>query len=346
MNEGIIMTKKMKLDFQTINSIASGVSYLSENGRYIQFHRFNMQEEKYYEGSDYKRHYATSGVKLVFQTNSTNMKLSVYAEAATPVSSFSHDIFVNGKMIGHMKNFSDSDLPIEFDSERLLPVKEFSLGCFEEEYSLGTGVKEVCIVFPWTVNSMLEGLWLDEGASVRPVRREGTIVSYGDSITYGSFALYPSNRYMSKLAERLSLDEICKAVGGEVFCPGLISCAESSKPDYVVVAYGTNDFYTDIDALQARIKQFFEEVVKKYKDSIIIAISPIWRTECEKVQGIKELKKIETCIKETTELYGNIKFISGYDLVPHDIQLFADASLHPNDEGFQYYVKNLCEKLK
>ena len=37
--------------------------------------------------------------------------------------------------------------------------------------------------------------------------------------------------------------------------------------------------------------------------------------------------------------------IHGYHFVPHDPLLFADVYLHPNDEGFTYFAKNVCAQV-
>ena len=50
---------------------------------------------------------------------------------------------------------------------------------------------------------------------------------------------------------------------------------------------------------------------------------------------------MENTIKEVFENQENITVVSGFDLVPHDENLFGDLSLHPNDKGFAYYVDTL-----
>ncbi|MBQ4543092.1 MAG: hypothetical protein IJA19_02860, partial [Clostridia bacterium] len=50
-------------------------------------------------------------------------------------------------------------------------------------------------------------------------------------------------------------------------------------------------------------------------------------------------------ISELCSKYDNITVISGWDLVKHDINCYSDLRLHPNDEGFKHYSKNLGEIL-
>ena len=96
-------------------------------------------------------------------------------------------------------------------------------GRFEGQFDLGEGEKEITIVFPWSANSMLEDLTLDEGAFIAPCEKKQKMLTYGDSITYGASAAFPSNRHCFRLSEALGVAEVCKAIGGEVFCPDLLT---------------------------------------------------------------------------------------------------------------------------
>lgn len=336
----------MRLSFETIKEIAQGVSYISESDDGVQFHRFNVAEEEYYKDSTLPRQYSTSGVKLSFSTDSTTMKLKVNVKEATPTRYFSHDIFCNGKCIGNISNFAEEDLPIKFAEKSFLPVGNFDMGIFEAEFNLGKGLKEISIVFPWSVNSMLQELIVDDGSYICSIKKNYKLVSYGDSITYGACTTFPSNRYVAKVAEILDAEEICKGVGGEVFRPELLKHAKENDIKFVTVAYGTNDLYNDFEDFKKRCNDFFEKISRLYSEALIFAISPIWREDCENENGFTRMKQIENQIEKTVSQYANIIFIDGYDLVPFDINLFADKCVHPNDEGFKYYYKNLKSKIE
>ena len=58
------------------------------------------------------------------------------------------------------------------------------------------------------------------------------------------------------------------------------------------------------------------------------------------------MKKVEENIRNIVDDIGNIKVISGFDFIPEDTKYFADSRVHPNDEGFEYYFKNLFKKIK
>ena len=48
-------------------------------------------------------------------------------------------------------------------------------------------------------------------------------------------------------------------------------------------------------------------------------------------------------IAEIAQKYG-FTVIDGKSLVPNDFPYFVDG-LHPNDDGYEHYAKNLIEKL-
>ena len=325
----------MRVSFEKINEIVTGVSYVEKHDKYIQFHRFSKEEEDYYANAEYLRHYSTSGVRLEFITDSTALKVKVHVTEATPAFYFSHDVLLNGKKIGDITNFDMLDCKVR------KPVGEFQLGDFEGSFVLGNGSKRVSILFPWSVNSMLEELEIDDGSTIQAVQKPKKLLAYGDSISYGASAAYPSDRYLSRLADSLDAEELCKGIGGEVFCPGLVACAEHPDVDCVTVAYGTNDVYNDFEDAKARCVAFFENLSRAYTDVPVYVISPLWRTDCDEGDGYVRLKRIETLLSETSAQYANFVFINGYDLIPHNIGCYADF-VHPNDMGLEHYSANLA----
>ena len=56
--------------------------------------------------------------------------------------------------------------------------------------------------------------------------------------------------------------------------------------------------------------------------------------------------EVEKNIRNAVKGIKNITVISGIDFVPKEEKLFADLRLHPNDDGFEYYVENLYKEIK
>lgn len=254
---------------------------------------------------------------------------------------FSVDVFVNDKAIGYIDNFSEETLGSDYLQQ------EFSLGEFSKEFILGDGEKTVCIHLPWTVKTLLEEISIDDNSFLEGIKPQKKLLAYGDSITQGFDALRPSNRYVARLADRLLAEEFNKGIGGEGFFPELAELKDSFVPDYITVAYGTNDWNgIDKETFQTKCKTFFANLSKNYPDSKIFAITPIWRKDHSENRIFGPFETVEKYIRELVKDHKNITVITGYDLVPEHESYFADLYLHPNDNGFACYAKNLYDKIK
>lgn len=239
-----------------------------------------------------------------------------------------------------LDNFCDTDL------SQMYPKGEFPLGDFEKEWQLGTGEKTVSLYFPWSVNAVVREICLDNGSFIVPVKTECKLLSFGDSITHGYDALYPSNKYVSLLADYLNAEEYNKGIGGDMFFPPLASAKEDFSPDYITVAYGTNDWNNCTkEVFVERCSKFFDNLSRTYRNSKIFAISPIWRKDCDSIKKFGKFEDVNEIIKETVLKYENIFFVSGADIMPHDENLLSDGCVHPNDDGFIVYFKNLIKRL-
>ena len=170
---------------------------------------------------------------------------------------------------------------------------------------------------------------------------------YGDSITHGYDALRPSNRYASKIADVLGAEEINKAVGGEQFFPELAEQKDELNPDYIMVAYGTNDWdSTTEEIVREHCEGFYSALCKNYPNTPIFALTPVWRKNYSDYRVFGEFNKVEKLMSESLKRFKNITVISGYDLIPKDISYFADRIVHPNDKGFEYYFENLYKEME
>lgn len=337
----------MKLTFEQIKSAAWGAVRVEEENGNIRFCRFTKEQQDIYEGYNKDFHnktFATAGVKLVFKTNSKNLTFKAALSKSIRGSSrayYSFDVFADGKMIGSINNHENVDIPDNYASI----VLQFDKA--EKTFDLGDGEKTVKIYFPWSMCAILEEISIDDGASFDPIKPAKKLIAFGDSITHGYDALYSSNRYPAKLAEALDAEEINKGIGGEIFFPSLAESADDFAPDYITVAYGTNDWsHRNKKEFIKNCRAFYAALSKNYPDTKIFAITPIWRKDCGEMRDFGKFEDIEKCIAECVADLENVTLIRGFDLVPKDSEYFADLRLHPNDKGFDYYYKNLLAEIK
>ena len=337
----------MLLSLKEIIAATSGAISVSENEEGVSFHRFSKNQEEFYEKVSklqernfHDRCLTSAGIRMMFKTDSKTLKLKGSVKKRTSRNYYCFDVFENGKPIGSIDNFSDSELPLDY-TEYELPLKEFS-----KEFSLSDGIKEVCIFFPWSVETIIYEIALDDGAFAEPVKREKKLLAFGDSITQGYDALHPSMRYASRLCDMLGAEEFNKGIGGEFFVPDLAKITENFTPDYITVAYGTNDWSKKSEEdFKTRCKSFFKTLNSSYPQSKIFAISPIWRADYLEKKEFGLFENVEKNIKDAICGLDNVSLIHGFNLVGHDKKYFADLRLHPNDEGFRQYAENLYEQI-
>lgn len=339
----------MKLTFEQIKSITTGAALLRECEDGIHFERFTEEEGELYRlrgqttfGAAFPEKVpATAGVRLTFRTNSQSLGLS-FAAIVSSRRYFSVAVYKDSEEICTIGNLNDY--------ERIDPIerkKEFGETEYSASVPLGAGEGVITIYLPWSVAFILHELTIDDGATMVPVAPHKVLLVYGDSITQGYDAVDPSVRYASRLADALGAVEYNKAIGGEVFFPALASAQQTFVPDYISVAYGTNDWGRGVSYPEFRenCKQFFANLREKYPNATIFAITPIWRRDAVETRNLGDISLVRDYIAELAPEY-DLKVIIGDGLVPADPTLFADKRLHPNDKGLAYYADGVVAEAK
>ena len=332
----------MKLSLSQIKNITIGSVRIEDQSDGIHFYRFTKEQEELYKKRNpdfYIKSFSTSGVKLCFKTNSHSLYIKTSVTKGSSRSYFAFDIFVNDTLIGTLDNFSNENMGGNYTKNN------FMLGEFSKSFQLGDGEKIVCVYLPWSVAAVIKELALDDGATLTPVKPAKRMLCFGDSITQGYDALHPSNKYITRIAHKFGAQEHNKAIGGEIFVPELVALKDDFKPDYIVVAYGSNDWNRSTkEEFENNCKSFFSNLIDNYSDSKVFVITPIWRKDMIENRPIDFLGVCDF-IKKTASQYSTITVIEGFDFVPKQEKYFADLRLHPNDMGFDFYFKSLSKKL-
>ena len=334
----------MILTYEKIKEISLGAVRVLDDGEKINFCRFTEAQAELYKNrrSDfYMKSFSTSGVRLYFKTDSKNLCLDIFTEDGSSRNFFSLDVFVNGKMLGCIDNFSEIELPMGYSGISL------PLGDYSGSFVLGEGDKEVCIYMPWSVKTSIKRMSIDDGAYIEAIKPSKRLIAYGDSITQGYDALRPSNHYLSRLCEALDAEQINKAIGAEVFYSPLAALADEVIPDYVTVAYGTNDWnYSKVENMKKNCAEFYRNIRNNYPNAKIFAITPIWRKEFLEPRDFPDFLSVDKIIRETVAEIPDVHVISGFDFVKKEEKYFADLRLHPNDDGFAQYFDALWSQIK
>ncbi|MBQ7839584.1 MAG: SGNH/GDSL hydrolase family protein [Lachnospiraceae bacterium] len=333
----------MKLDLEQIRSICLGAVRVTESESGVSLYRFTEEQEEIYRQANedfYQKSFASAGMKLYFETDSRSLYLKVNVTPGSSRKYFSFDVMVDDRIVGYLDNFNDVSLPRDYTKV------ELPLGEFSKSFTLGEGIKRVCIYMPWSVAAEIRELSLDDNATIKPIRYSKKLLAFGDSITHGYDALRPSKRYASTLAEALLAEEINKGIGGEIFFPALAESRDDFEPDYITVAYGTNDWSkTGEEDFKKRCNSFYGALSRNYPNAKIFAITPIWRKDYLEEKEFGAFYKVAEDIKNIVKDYKNITCICGFEFIAQDENYFGDLRLHPNDAGFECYAKSLLEKI-
>ena len=138
---------------------------------------------------------------------------------------------------------------------------------------------------------------------------------------------------------------INKAIGGECFCPDLAAVHCGFQPDYILGAYGVNDWHQATQpVLEARCRGFWKGICANYPGVKKYALLPIWFIPTRETE-FGPFEGVEATIRQVLQDFPEVEIVCGWDLVPHDAARFGDGRLHPNDFGFDAYYENLIKVL-
>lgn len=335
----------MKLSYEQIKAITCGATQFTVEEDGIIFHRFTQAQYDMYEKKDmgfFVKSKTSSGIKLCFRTDSRTLYLDTTVKDARSRTYFSFDVLVDDKLIGCLDNFSDQEIPRDYSEIR------FPVGRFGRTFNLGAGLKTVTIHLPWNKITKLHKLCLSDGAAVEPVKPEKKMLVFGDSITVGFDCLRPSRRQVCRIAQQLNAEEFNKCIGGERYCPDLSELPENFMPDYIYVAYGTNDYTcTAPETFYANSRKFFENLDKNYPGVKTFVITPIWRVNYNTLERpFKSFFEVDEMLHALLVDRPNTVVIPGFDLVPHSVDYFGDYGLHPNMEGHDQYFENMWKVIQ
>ena len=323
----------MKLDLDHLAQYIQGAEAIVRKDDCIIPHRFTAAEMHAFDGNaDFRRKsYAASCVRLAFSTDATGFTMAYHVVKGSSRTFYYFDVYVNGVMVQHSGHESYTECP---DNEL--------------HVTLDGKPNTVVIYFPCLSEIDIKSFDLEGGHVIAPSIRLRTLFCYGDSITQGYDARYPSLAYANQLGDALCAEVFNKAIGGDVFNPALVTATGPHKPDIITVAYGTNDWShkNTKETFFAQMNGFYANLHNLYPNVPVFAILPIWRRDHDRVTDIGTFDELRGYLTEAVKPYANFRLLDGYQYVPHLEEAFSDKYLHPNDFGFEFYAKNLIAEIK
>lgn len=321
----------MKLSLLQLESVTRGAIRLEETDRGVRFWRMTEAQIKHYRdrGDEHQalRAEHSAGIRLAFLTDSRTLMFSadLLPDLSGPHGGF--DICEDGVLIAHVNT-------------RDAAPKNCCVALSEGEHL-------VEIYLPWFKSVILEALVLEDGATLKPYHRSRKLLAFGDSITHGAHAVYPSLTYIQRLASMLDADLDNRGVGGDKFSSVIAAEEPIENPDIVTVAYGTNDWrHFSKERFERECPAMLEIIAKRYVNAKIFVISPIWRADWNQETKIgRGLRDIYRDLCDYTRAYPNVTVMDAWNFVPHLPEFFGDGSLHPNDLGFGLYAECVYKEI-
>ncbi len=342
----------MKLTLEQIRSITKGAQNvrLEDDGKY-HFYRFSDKQMQYYKENSadfYKKSFATASVHLDFYTNSPFFKFHYDVSSGSSRRFYYFDMYVDGNLVRHL-------------GEDNMWIMKGDISLNVEKYALPERIKKsgyvsgnpdgMCRVTLWLPNlaaAVLSEVEIADGCAIVPVKSDMTIFAWGDSITHGYDAVFPSMSYVNRVARHYNAEVINMAIGGEKFVPGLLTDDIKGTPDMITVAYGTNDWSGSLrETFDTNSVKFYAGASELYPDAKRFALLPIWRADDNRVP-----KNYGGTFGEASEYIRNAAKENGFIpldawfYVPHSPEFYSDKYLHPNDLGFADYARGLIEDIE
>ena len=322
----------MIFDKKTLEAVTRGAAYITEEDGWFFFHRYTAEQEAHgleiRGGSYHKQMLSGAGIRLAFYTDAPSISFRWRMEPNGNSRPYGFgDIRVNDVLVGH---FGGREEAMAGDASVTLPGTR----CLVEIY------------LPYTKHAYLANITAD--GEITPHHREKVMISYGDSITHGYDAQYPSLAYAPLLAKLCGADSYNKAIGGDVFDARMLEPDEPVSPDIVTVAFGTNDWTRKSrETLLADATAYLQALSTRFPAAKIFALSPIWRADHARETAFgAPTSAVYDVIREAAAGLANVHVINCWHFIGQDAGMFGDGSLHPNDLGFADYARGVYAAMQ
>ena len=327
----------MKLTLDQVKQITAGALEIAERDGEFIFYRFEKDARDYYSTKtpslDAKAQ-ASASIRLDFVTDSDRFDADFSVTYGSSRTYYYFDICVDGIIRKHV-------------GEENAWIKKGHLSLKLSDYVEG-GEHRVTLWLPNLATTRLSNIELDDGATLRPIEYKKKFLCFGDSITHGYDAVFPSKSYVNRITSHFEAYTVNQAIGGERFVPEILLEDTEYMPDVLTVAYGTNDWSgTKKEYFHPRCEEFFKKASLIYPRALRFAILPIWRADAKSGKQKYEGSLDEACnfIAETASKYG-FKIIDARPFLPQTPEFFWDGRLHPNDLGFADYASGVIKEIE
>ncbi|MDO9540722.1 MAG: GDSL-type esterase/lipase family protein [Kiritimatiellia bacterium] len=322
----------MKLNFEQIQAVSLGCARLEKENAAIRIYRMPDKlgaEYEPYEAHRIRRDCPVS-VRLRFRSNSRSLKIHLLYGAA------SREIYQLACIVdGELILLGPSAVTASWNGE-IPPLQKRAERLFE-------------LWLPSMVRTDIVSIELEDNASFAPAREHAfRWLAYGDSITQGMTVPNPAENHIALIARALNADVWNMGIGGGRMMAFLADTIPSFDYDIVTIAYGVNDFISNVplSTYRENARNFFTSLLAHRPDSPVLAISPIPFLTDKKANTFgATLDDFHDALAAEASGFRNLIIADGRQLVPAEAGFFVDGC-HPNAEGARVYAERLLPIMR
>ncbi len=325
--------KLINLTLKQVKAITHGALYIYDDMGGFTFSRFTpAQVEHYSKYPNFKKRVNnTAGITFDFYTDSPVFEMDFTCIEVPASETGALDILENGALV-----YSSST---EYKQGKKINVRyEFTK----------PGKNRITVYLPTFCEIIIKRISLMENSDITPIKHQKKILFVGDSITQGAYVPNSCATYANLLTRMFDLECLNQGVSGYYYDVKTLDGGLSFGPDYILVAYGTNDKKNNktIPELMANVEAYVKKLTSMYKKAKFFLVVPWWRLNRtdEKVY-LKDFDQVRKAIFDVVEKYPQITVIDGYSATPHLPEFFADKT-HPNQAAHAHMAIHLASVMR
>ena len=175
-------------------------------------------------------------------------------------------------------------------------------------------------------------------------KKKPIVYCFGDSITQGYYSEYSSVTYPNILCRSMAVDTYNFGIGGMYFdVKALADISLLSVPEFVIVAYGTNDWKFET-GLKEKMPEMLRALAEKYVKNRIFVLLPSARDGENEIKRDGTLQTVREMIAAECAKYNNFVVLNSGNKI--DVKTQLQDGLHPNSIGMEIYGKCIAEDVK
>lgn len=289
---------------------------------YLRFRRFtDRQTEVIIRRKFAPRQFATPCVRLEFDTRGGEISLKCRFVRGSGGQWYGTDLLCDGYELFHLNGKGETDV----DS-------------ISAEIPSDGALHRVTLYFTNLAGMEISDVSIPDDAE--PTVKKKKILMLGDSITHGAFTTHTHMTYANLFCDMLDAEVLNQGIGGDIYCSDNIDVDLPFDPDFITVAYGTNDWRRAAGNIPGEVKAYYDRMDIYAAGRPVFVMLPIWRSSGKEQMAGLTLADVRSIIAEEASKHPNCHVLRSDRYVHPSLDLYVDG-LHPNALGFTIMARKL-----